>query len=144
MRNNAEKLLGAWRLARWTIAYSDGRAPTMPFGESVTGLLIYSNDGHMSGNIARAGRSPLSSESARMAPAEEKIRAFDTYFSYAGTYVVAGDEVIHHVTMALFQNLVGTVQRRTMRFSDEGLELAAEDLLPGSAVKRTHRLQWCR
>jgi Lipocalin-like domain len=144
MRNNAEQLLGAWKLARWTITYSDGRAPTLPFGESVTGLLIYSNDGHMSGNIARAGRSPLSSESAKTAPVDEKIRAFDSFFSYAGTYEVKGDEVIHYVTMALFTNLVGTVQRRKMRFSAEGLELSAEDLLPGSSVKRTHRLQWCR
>ncbi|MFM9883774.1 MAG: lipocalin-like domain-containing protein [Burkholderiales bacterium] len=138
------RLFGAWQLARWTITYDDGRAPTLPFGEAVVGLLIYSNDGHMSGSIARAGRKPLSSESARTAPAEEKITAFETFFSYAGTYHVEGDEVIHHVTMALYPNLVGTVQRRQMRFSDQGLELSAADLLPGSAVKRTHRLQWCR
>jgi Lipocalin-like domain len=144
MPNNAEKLLGAWHLSRWTITYSDGRAPTLPFGESVSGLLIYSEDGYMSGNIARAGRQPLASESARMAPVDEKIRAFDSFFSYAGTYEVAGDEVIHYVTMALFANLVGTEQRRTMRFSEEGLELSAVDLLPGSTVKRTHQLQWRR
>lgn len=144
MSENDNGLVGTWRLARWTISYDDGRAPTLPFGNSVSGLLIYSNDGHMSGNIARAGRKPLSSESARTAPAEEKIAAFESFFSYAGTYEVLGEEVIHHVTMALYPNLVGTVQRRRMRFSDEGLELFAEDHLPGSSVKRTHRLQWQR
>lgn len=51
MSSNAEKLLGAWRLARWTIAYSDGRAPTMPFGESVTGDTASNNQ-----NIQRAVR----------------------------------------------------------------------------------------
>jgi hypothetical protein len=144
MSENDDRLVGTWRLTRWTISYDDGRTPTLPFGESVSGLLIYSSDGHMSGTIARPGRKPLSSESARTAPADEKIAAFESFFSYAGTYEARGEEVVHHVTMALYPNLVGTVQRRSMRFSDEGLELSAVDMVPGSSVIRTHRLQWCR
>jgi len=138
-------LLGTWHLERWSITYADGRPPTFPFGEDVQGLLVYTHDGTMSGIIARAGRRPMSSESAKTAPPAEQLAAFQSYFSYAGRYAIEGDDVVHHVTQALFPNLVGTDQRRRMRFFDgDALELTAEDHVPGSSIVRTHRLQWRR
>ena len=128
-------LLGTWHLERWVITYADGRKPSYPFGEDVQGLLVYTHDGTMSGIIARQGRARMSSESAKTAPQPEQLAAFQSYFSYAGTYEIEGDDVIHHVTQALFPNLVGTDQRRRMRFEGDGLELTAEDTVPERAAR---------
>ncbi len=101
----ADPLRGTWQLVRWEIAYGDGRPPTLPFGEGASGLIHYTADGHMSACIARAGRRPLSSESVRSAPAEERLAAFESYFQYAGPYELrrgahlpTGVQVVHHVT----------------------------------------------
>ena len=51
-------LLGTWHLVRWDITYSDGRAPTLPFGDAARGLIVYTHDGTMSACIARGGRKP--------------------------------------------------------------------------------------
>lgn len=148
----ADPLRGTWQLVRWEIAYGDGRPPTLPFGEGASGLIHYTADGHMSACIARAGRRPLSSESVRSAPAEERLAAFESYFQYAGPYELrrgahlpTGMQVVHHVTMSLNPNFVGTDQVRNVEFDAAGvLTLSASDTVPGSAVARHHRLVWRR
>ena len=77
-------LLGTWFLVRWDITYGDGRAPSLPFGDQATGMIMYTTDGTMNACIARGARAPLSSESVRSAPVEERLAAFESYFQYAG------------------------------------------------------------
>ncbi len=142
-------LLGTWHLRRWEIAYSDGRAPTLPFGPDASGLIQYTADGGMSACIARAARPPLSAESMRKLPTAEAVAAFESYFQYAGRYTLrthAGQtQVVHQVTMSLNPNFVGSEQVRDMHFDAEGrLTLSASDTLPGSDVARHHRLTWER
>lgn len=146
----ATPLLGTWHLKHWTISYSDGRAPSFPFGEDATGLIQYTHDGGMSACIARAVRPRLSGESARSVPEHERLAAFESYFQYAGSYEVSdtpsGPVVTHRVSHALNPNFNGTEQVRHMRFPAEGqLELSADDPLPGSpGVTRHHSLLWAR
>ena len=138
-------LIGGWRLVRWEITYDDGRPPTNPLGPDATGLIAYTPDGWMNASMARAGRKPLSSESARTAPAEERLAAFDSFFSYGGRYRIEGDHVVHAVTISHNPNLVGTEQRRKMEFGADGtLTLTATDTVPASQVIRQHRLIWKR
>lgn len=139
------RLIGGWRLVRWRISYSDGRKPSFPYGADAGGLLCYTPDGWMSASIYRAGRKPLSAESVRAAPEAERLAAFESYFSYAGRYVVRGDDVVHTVTAALNPNFVGTEQVRRMTFGpDRTLTLSATDLQPGTDVERLHELMWQR
>lgn len=140
--SNRERIVGAWLLAEWRTDYSDGRAPTLPFGERPDGLLVYSADGYMNASIGRAGRPRMTGESLKHTPVDERLAAIDSFMSYGGPYEVRGDQVQHHVTIALFPNLVGSEQLRTMRLDGDTLELRAEDTLPGTAVRRTHRLIW--
>jgi Lipocalin-like domain len=150
--NTANPLLGAWHLQRWSIAYSDGRPDSLPYGADAQGLICYTADGFMSASIARAGRPRLSSESVRSAPVEERLAAFEGFFQYAGPYDVhqgahlpTGQQVVHHVVMALNPNFVGTDQVRNVEFDAQGLlTLSASDTLPGSNVQRHHRLVWKR
>ena len=142
-------LLGTWHLVRWEIGYSDGRAPTCPFGTDASGLITYGSDGTMQTCITRAGRPRLSSESVRSAPVAERLAAFESYFQYAGPYAIRGEpgaqQVIHSVTHSLNPNFVGTQQVRNMQFSDNGqLTLSASDLRPGTTLQRHHRLVWQR
>ena len=142
-------LLGTWHLVRWDISYGDGRAPTLPFGERATGLIVYTGDGHMSACIARGGRKNLSSDTVRSAPEAERLAAFESFFQYAGPYEIRGEagqqQVVHTVTHALNPNYVGTQQVRNMAFSADGrLTLSASDTVPGTDVARHHRLVWSR
>jgi hypothetical protein len=70
-------LLGSWQLQRWDISYSDGRAPTYPYGTDATGLIVYSTDGWMSACIARGQRPRLTSDSVRHAPEAQRLAAFE-------------------------------------------------------------------
>ncbi len=142
-----DPLVGTWQLVRWDIRYDDGRAPTLPYGEDATGLILYSADGWMNACISRARRPRLSSESVRSAPEAERLAAFESHFQYAGAYrlqTVAGRlQVVHQVTHALNPNFVGTEQVRNVDADADGvLTLSASDTLPGSSVARHHRLVW--
>ena len=142
-------LVGGWHLQHWEITYGDGRKPTLPFGAGAGGIIVYAPDGWMNASISRAGRKPLGSESAKTAPAEERLAAFDSFFSYGGRYRLMREEgldyVVHSVTQSVNPNLVGTEQKRRMEFGADGsLTLSAADQVPGTQVTRLHRLTWKR
>ena len=134
-------LVGAWRLKRWETVYEDGRR-TEPFGAGAEGLIQYTADGWMSATIMAAGRGRLSRANPRAAPARERAAAFDSYFSYAGRWRLAGGVVRHEVTLALNPALVGTPQLRDARLSGRTLTLSATEEVPGG--RRTHRIVWQR
>jgi len=145
IRPMTSTLTGAWRLVAWRIDYDDGRKPTFPYGADAEGLLCYTADGWMSALIGRPGRPRLSTESVRAAPADERLAAFDSFFSYAGPYEVRGNQVVHKVVQALNPNFAGTEQVRDMTFGADGtLTLSAADDLPGTTVRRLHSLAWRR
>lgn len=146
----AQRLRGVWQLLRWEIAYSDGRPSSFPYGEDAIGLIQYTHDGGMAGTISRRTRPRLSGESVRSVPESERLAAFESYFSYAGSYetrVHQGQaQVVHQVDLALNPNFVGSQQVRQVDFGDDGgLTLSASDALPGApGVMRHHRLIWRR
>jgi hypothetical protein len=147
--NTDNPLLGSWQLVRWDITYSDGRRASLPYGEHATGLIVYTGDGFMSACIAASARAPLSSVSARSAPAAERLAAFESYFQYAGRYelreAAGGLQVVHRVSHSLNPNFVGSEQVRTVEFDADGvLTLSASDTVPNSPVARHHRLMWKR
>ena len=146
---NENALLGSWHLLRWEITYGDGRPETLPYGDAATGLIVYAGDGWMNACIARGGRALLSSASVRTAPEGERLAAFESYFSYAGSYTLREREgqsqVVHRVTHALNPNFVGSEQVRNVEFDAAGrLTLSASDRVPGTEVARHHRLHWER
>jgi hypothetical protein len=136
-----ESIVGAWHLVRWEVVYG-GEKRTLPFGPDATGLLTYTADGAMSACIMAAGRSAFSAPNPRDAPAEERARAYDGYFSYAGTWRISGRRVLHDVTIALNPAMVGSTQVRDARRAGRRLELSALETVRG--VTRFHRLLWER
>ncbi len=136
-----QRLVGAWQLERWEIAYEDGTA-SLPFGPDAEGLLLYTADGWMSASIMTAGRARLSRANPRAAPAAERATAFDGYFSYCGRWRIVGQGVQHDVSIALNPGMVGTPQVRAVLLRDRTLTLSAEEAGPGGI--RVHRLRWRR
>lgn len=142
-------LVGSWHLVRWEVTYGDGRPATLPFGPEATGLIVYGPDGWMNASMSQPRRKPLSTESAKFAPAEERLAAFDSFFSYGGRYTLSregdADYVTHHVTQSVNPSLVGTDQKRRVTFDADGvLTLAADDTVPTTTIARHHRLRWRR
>jgi hypothetical protein len=140
--HDPDRFLGAWKLVVWDIIYADGRPPSYPYGDNAVGWIMYTPDRRMSVTICRPGRARLSTENVRKAPIEERLAAFESYFTYAGTYSVDGADVIHHVEFSLNPNFCNTEQRRFAAFEGRRLTLSAEDEVAG--VRRTHRLVWER
>lgn len=139
----AEDLIGAWKLMFWRIDYPGGRS-THPFGQDAKGLLIYTGNGMMNAVLYRQARGPVSTATVRQAPAAEKAALFDSVMQYAGPYRIDGADVIHHVDYALNIDLLGTQQRRHVRFEGPVLHLSGVETLDGNGTSRTHRLAWAR
>lgn len=140
----AEDLLGTWRLVRFTAVGADGMRK-LPYGQEAQGLLVYAADGWMSAVLSRADRGPFASESmerAGAATADEKVRAFDGYTSYAGRYAIDGEEVRHTVAQALVPTMVGQTLRRRARLEDGTLSLSYE--VQGRKQSYHYELVWRR
>ena len=141
-----DELVGAWTLERFRIRFDDGRDDLFPFGPDATGLLMYSASGRMSAVLSRAERDTIEAsrlETASRAPEADKARAFDSYLSYAGTWSIDGDDVVHTVTHALSPNLVGQDNRRRARLNADVLTLGYR-LVARSGVARDYELTWRR
>ena len=119
------RLLGAWRLVTWQSIGEDG-AVTYPWGQDITGQLMYDDSGRMTGHLVRTGQLRFASEDWREATPEEMVRAWPAYFGYFGTFSVdtARSTVTHHVESGWFPNLAGTEQVR--RYAFEGRRLVLD------------------
>src|SRR6476660_6158602 len=92
--NSANPLLGAWRLVSCQTRAEDGRIDH-PLGRDAVGLLIYTDDGHMSVSIARSGRRPFAAGDLLGGTGSEKAGAVETYISYCGRYERRAGSVVH-------------------------------------------------
>ena len=136
-------LLGSWELESWFIHYQDGREPGAPFGSAPSGLLQYHADGSMSATVHRSDRNPFpAGVSPRKIGGDVIVRAYLSYFHYAGTFRVEGDNVIHTVMHSLNQAMVGTEQVRQMQFDPPRLTLVGTEAF--SDETRRHELVWHR
>lgn len=143
MTLSASDLVGGWTFVTWVITGPDGRE-SRPFQPNPTGYIVYTADGVMSAAIQADQRPRFNSADIRKQPADEKARAFDTYFHYAGTWYVRGQTVVHTVTSALNPNMIGTEQVRHVAFDGDLLTLSAEEPLEGGRGVRRHALTWRR
>lgn len=117
-----DQLVGTWTLERMRTTYDSGRK-IYPLGEDAQGWLLYTSDGYMAAFLSRAGRPAFESGEMLSADDAEKVRAWDSFFSYCGRYEVRGDDVVHHVEASLYPNWVGDAQVRTMHLEGDRLTL---------------------
>lgn len=142
----AKKIVGAWRLVS-----VEGQPPGLPgFYDHPTGLIVYDSSGMMSVQIAnRGGRKRFAAGLAAGTEAE-KAAAFDSYFSYYGTYSVdeAAGTVTHDVQDSSYPDLRERHHVRWVEFQgdDRMVLIPREDGKGGAVVRKdtTYRLYWER
>lgn len=126
MHSVRDRLIGAWRMIDWKIDRS-GVSLDPPLGpaDECGGLLIYTNEGAMSATLSAKSRPCFAGASLDGGTADEKKRAYETIFSYAGTFSVdeGKNAVIHHVQYATFPNFVGQDLLRICVFEGNTLKL---------------------
>ena len=116
-------LLGTWKLksfVRQDVA-SGERRPAL--GEHPDGYLGYAPDGRMyalfvaEGRVVPKGDQPTDSERAQL---------HKSMLSYAGTYTIAGDKVVHHLDIAWNNARIGSDQIRYFKLDGDRLTLTTE------------------
>jgi hypothetical protein len=116
-------VIGAWSLLSFAREDSVSGETTRPWGDHPLGYLMYLPGGHMSAVLTAEGRKPAS-------PADEKQAAqlFWNMSSYAGTYTVEGNTVVHHVEAAWLPGWVGGDQPRKAVLEGDRLTIRTQPI----------------
>lgn len=136
-----EDILGAWQLREWRIL-TDGKT-SYPFGESPSGLLVYTPENCMSAQLMSASRVSLDGAAMRGLSEELNRAVMETFFAYGGHFRIEGDAIIHEVTVSLNPDFVGREQVRYARLDGDTLILSGHEKLP-KGRERQHHLVWQR
>ena len=106
--------------------------------------IMYSADGYVGVVSTPAGRQLLANSGGRTdlggATVEELREVTRSVTCYAGHYEIKGDEVHHHVEMALSPNLVGQTMIRRVELNGADLTLSARPDPQG----QVRRILWRR
>jgi len=135
-----DRFTGTWKLMSYEVRRADGMV-TYPWGEHPEGRLTYAEDGQVSVAMMASSRRKFDAREMKYGTPEEKVAAVDSYISYAGTYEVNGNKVIHHVDVSLFPNWIGKDQVRNFQF-DGKLLMLSTDPAPGDEKQKTGHLIW--
>lgn len=137
-------LIGTWRLVRFETRSKDGRI-AHEYGEHPLGYFVYDPTGHLSAQIMRnPPLPPLASGDADNATDAEKVKAFNAYVSYFGTYRVDKTRhVLHHqVEGSINPTYTNTDQLRPYRLRGDTLIIEIDDPKSGDHYYRElHRVR---
>ncbi|SDP35312.1 lipocalin-like domain-containing protein [Actinacidiphila guanduensis] len=125
MQTYRERIIGAWRLASYTIEEPDGEVRA-PLGPNADGFIIYSPDGYMSAQMMAQGRPAYASDDWLIGSDEELRAAAGGYLAYSGPFSVDEEKgtLQHHVTVSLFPNWIGDAQVRRIKLEGDLLSLS--------------------
>jgi Lipocalin-like domain len=139
---SANQVVGTWRLVAASATTGSTRNDA-PYGPTPYGLLTYTGDGRVMAIICHTGRKPLASGDRISASLDERAEAFATSFSYAGSYSLSGDKLIHRVELASVQNWVDTDLVRLVRLEGNRIILTTPPISVAGEI-RTTELVWER
>ena len=118
-----DDIIGSWLLVdRGTDNPVDQKQAIARYGDNPRGFAIFAPDGWMNAIVCWGGRADLTGkpEWHTDAPADEKIKAFDTYLSYGGRWTVDNGRLTTKVEFALNPGWVGGEQVRQLEMSADG------------------------
>ena len=136
-----EDMVGVYRQVGEDVVNADG---SMTTDDRRNSQIMYSPDGYMGVVSTPSGRSKISGSDGRMdlngATPEERAEAAKNLVCYAGHYELKGDNVLHHVEMALNPNLVGQTVIRRVHIDGPNLTLSSVPDKDGNY----RRIRWRR
>jgi hypothetical protein len=120
-----ESMLGAWQLLSFTTTDADTGRVEHPLGASPRGMILYTDDGHMSAQLADAD--------------------MGGYIAYGGRFAVDEDtSIVHHdVTMSMMPELLASPQFRQASVAGNLLTLSAT-MTDAAGVTTHSTLVWRR
>ncbi len=131
-------VIGTWSLQSFELRFPDDSV-TYPYGEKVSGLLMYDDTGHMSAAFGSADRA---GSDADLAEVDAKVH-YDAFMAYCGRYEVEEDRITHWVGASSLEAWTGSEQVRVFRIEDDKLFLETMPLkVAGDAPKGV--LVWTR
>jgi hypothetical protein len=144
LRAKGQQLVGAWRLL--AIEYSGPHGETVdPYYQAGSdGIIIYESSGWMSVQITAPNRGKWEVAAVRVprpggdGDAALKAEAFDTYYSYYGTwdYDAATSVVTHHVKSSIIPAETGMDYAQTITLEGGHLVFTVRSGSPGSETVR--------
>jgi len=139
----AAPIVGTWRLESFALEAPDGNV-THPYGEDVTGYLVYTPEGVMSSAFMRTdrGRTGAADPASDLSRAET-APSWDTFMAYGGPYRVEGDRILHDVEVSSLAVWIGTVQERWYKVDGDRLDILTAPLAVGDTAP-VGRLVWRR
>jgi len=135
-------LVGTWRLVSYIREEIPSGAKSNIMGPHPSGFLNYSSDGRM---IVLYVGSDRKRPIGAVANASEAETLYRDMLSYAGTYEVKRDVIIHHVRVSWNESWTGTDQTRNYKLEGDRLSLMttpSPDPVEGKLSVRT--LVWER
>jgi hypothetical protein len=139
-----DRLIGAWRLAEFSVMARD-KSVTHPMGEDLEGLIIYSSDGYMSGQLMKPGRHAYASGDIAHGTTEELAAAAAGYLAYSGPFYVDDEAATlrHHMWVSLCPNWIGDTQERFVELDGDTLTISTAPIII-EGTEQTPRLIWKR
>jgi lipocalin-like protein len=143
-----DKFVGAKRLVSIETIRPNGEVIYPFYGKHPEGLIMYDNSGWMSVQVVSDPSANAPSRSSReevmAAPSAEKSSAFDSYYTYCGTWSLdtAQQVVRHHIRQALIPGEVGEEVVRRYVLDGDRLTLTAKTHEMGEDHER--KLVWQR
>jgi hypothetical protein len=115
-------LLGTWKLKSYMREVAATGERYNERGEHPSGYLSYSADGRMYAIITWDNRITPHD----VVPTDqERIKLFGSMISYAGTYTLDAEKVVHHVDISWNQNWTGTDQVRFYKLEGNTLTITS-------------------
>src|SRR5215813_11987224 len=140
LADDKDSLIGTWKLLE---AVSEDLATgekTNIYKGGAVGFITYGADERVMVIVVDSGRNK---PTGNVATGPEAEALFRTMAAYAGSYMIKGNQIIHHVDVSWNETWTGTDQVRNFNFDGERLRLAtAPSPNPFSGKMSVRTLAW--
>lgn len=100
-----DSIIGTWKLLSYELK-KEGKV-IFPLGKKVNGLLLYQENGFMSGIISGENRPNVTKPATMGIPDNERLEISKNFIAYSGKYCVDNDKIIHSIEVSFIPNLIG-------------------------------------
>ncbi len=134
-----KKLLGTWKLISVSHIQLPSGIESDDYGSHPIGYLNYSSDGHVMLMMIKDNRQKPKEQNISPLEAEALIKSMT---SYAGTYQVKDDKIIHNIEVSWNESWTGTEQVRYYKLEGNRLILTMAPFNDPVYGKISVRLVW--
>ena len=121
LADERERLIGTWKLVEAVSEDVATGEKTNVYKAGAAGFITYGADGRIMVIVVDSSRKK---PAGNVATGPEAEALFRTMAAYAGSYMIKGTQIIHHVDASWNQVWTGTDQIRNFNFDGDRLSLA--------------------